>query len=246
MTTDLKLELPNFEGPLDLLLHLIRIQKIDIYDIPIARITHQYLMYLQAMKKMNLQIAGDYFVMASTLIRIKSQDLLPQNDFVDDTAENDDDPRAPLVEQLVEYAVFKRISTYFHQRAQQQPLVVAKEPTPSPDHQVKPLPFGQFTPEQLSHRFASILFRYRLRQPQRTQVSVAPASVNTMMTYLKNVFSEHPIIYFTDCLATLHDLDHAVALFLASLEMSRQHRIKITQKEAFSDLILERITLDGH
>ncbi|WP_310652436.1 segregation and condensation protein A, partial [Lactobacillus jensenii] len=76
MTENLKVELPNFEGPLDLLLHLIRSQEIDIYDIPIAEITRQYLNYLEKMKELNLQLAGEYFVMASTLLRIKSQYLL--------------------------------------------------------------------------------------------------------------------------------------------------------------------------
>lgn len=105
--SDLTLELPNFEGPLDLLLHLIQSQKIDIYDIPIAQITSQYLEYLRQMQSLNLQIAGEYFMMSSTLLRIKSQYLLPQNDFVDEI-EPEDDPRDELVQQLVQYSIFKR------------------------------------------------------------------------------------------------------------------------------------------
>ena len=84
MSDNLTLELPNFEGPLDLLLHLIKVQKIDIYDIPIAQITSQYLAYLHQMQKLNLKIAGEYFVMSSMLLRIKSQSLLPQNDFTEE------------------------------------------------------------------------------------------------------------------------------------------------------------------
>ncbi len=76
MNEGMTIELPNFEGPLDLLLHLIRSQELDIYDIPIARITQQYLDYLQQMQRLNLQLAGEYFVMAATLLRIKSQYLL--------------------------------------------------------------------------------------------------------------------------------------------------------------------------
>lgn len=78
MNEGMTIELPNFEGPLDLLLHLIRSQELDIYDIPIARITQQYLDYLQQMQRLNLQLAGEYFVMAATLLRIKSQYLLPK------------------------------------------------------------------------------------------------------------------------------------------------------------------------
>ena len=112
---NLTLELPNFEGPLDLLLHLIRSQKIDIYDIPIAQITSQYLDYLKKMQQLNLQIAGEYFVMSSALLRIKSQYLLPQNDFVDDD-EQAEDPRDELVQQLVQYSVFKKISSFFKEK----------------------------------------------------------------------------------------------------------------------------------
>ena len=86
------IELPNFEGPLDLLLHLIRSQALDIYDIPIAKITQQYLDYLDRMQELNLQLAGEYFVMAATLLRIKSQYLLPKNDFVQED-EDYEDPR---------------------------------------------------------------------------------------------------------------------------------------------------------
>ena len=114
MNKDLTLELPNFEGPLDLLLHLIQSQEINIYDIPIAQITSQYLDYLKQMQQLNLQIAVEYFVMSSTLLRIKSQYLLPQNDFVEDIVE--EDPRDELVQQLVQYSVFKKISEYFKQR----------------------------------------------------------------------------------------------------------------------------------
>ena len=106
---DLKLELPNFQGPLDLLLHLIKVQEIDIYDIPIAKITRQYMAYLQRMQSLNLQIAGQYFLMSATLLRIKSQYLLPKNDFEDDVA-YEEDPRDELVEQLIQYSVFKKAS----------------------------------------------------------------------------------------------------------------------------------------
>ena len=111
---------------MDLLLHLIRSQKIDIYDIPIAQITSQYLAYLGQMQKLNLQIAGEYFVMSSTLLRIKSQYLLPQNDFVDEV-EPEEDPRDELVQQLIQYSVFKKISAYFKERNEEVPITVSKE-----------------------------------------------------------------------------------------------------------------------
>ena len=135
MNKDLTLELPNFEGPLDLLLHLIQSQEINIYDIPIAQITSQYLDYLKQMQQLNLQIAGEYFVMSSTLLRIKSQYLLPQNDFVEDIVE--EDPRDELVQQLVQYSVFKKISEYFKQRNDSLPVTVSKEASVSKDKKLQ-------------------------------------------------------------------------------------------------------------
>lgn len=108
------IRLPAFEGPLDLLLHLIRENKIDIYDIPIALITHQYLEYLEIMKELNLDIAGEFLVMAATLIHIKSKMLLP----IDEDVPNEDreDPRFELVQRLLEYQAFKEASLALRER----------------------------------------------------------------------------------------------------------------------------------
>ena len=139
---ELTLDLPNFTGPLDLLLHLIRSQKIDIYDIPIAKITGQYLANLARWQTLDLQIAGEYFVMASTLLRIKSQYLLPKNDFIEED-QYQEDPRTELVEQLVQYSVFQRIAEYFKKRDEEMPITVAKDPSVSPKKEIEPLPLGE-------------------------------------------------------------------------------------------------------
>ncbi|MCX8026234.1 MAG: segregation/condensation protein A [Thermodesulfovibrionales bacterium] len=105
--------LPLFEGPLDLLLHLIRQNKIDIYDIPIALITKQYLEYLDLMKELDLEVASEFLIMAANLIYIKSRMLLPKPEISD---EEEEDPRKELVEQLVEYSKFKEISQFLKER----------------------------------------------------------------------------------------------------------------------------------
>jgi segregation and condensation protein A len=107
-------KLPVFEGPLDLLLHLIKENKIDIYDIPIALITKQYLEYIELMKELNLEIAGEFLVMAATLIHIKSRMLLPKEE--KETEEPVEDPRAELVERLIEYQRFKEASRTLRMR----------------------------------------------------------------------------------------------------------------------------------
>jgi segregation and condensation protein A len=108
------IKVPVFEGPLDLLLHLIRHNKIDIYDIPIARITGQYLEYLEIMKELNLEIASEFLVMAATLIYIKSRMLLPPDETIE--AEEQEDPRAGLVQKLLEYQAFKEASDVLRER----------------------------------------------------------------------------------------------------------------------------------
>ncbi|HXX58361.1 MAG TPA: segregation/condensation protein A [Thermodesulfovibrionales bacterium] len=108
------IKLPAFEGPLDLLLHLIRENKIDIYDIPIALITHQYLQYIGMMKELNLDIAGEFLLMAATLIHIKSRMLLPVDEEVEKEAE--EDPRFELVQRLLEYQAFKDATFTFRER----------------------------------------------------------------------------------------------------------------------------------
>ncbi len=108
MSDPYSIKLPAFEGPLDLLLHLIKENKIDIYDIPIAIITHQYLQYIELMKELNLEIAGEFLVMAATLIQIKSRMLLPVDE--EELPDDYEDPRLELVQRLLEYQAFKEAS----------------------------------------------------------------------------------------------------------------------------------------
>jgi segregation and condensation protein A len=114
MNDPYSIKLPVFEGPLDLLLHLIKENKIDIYDIPIALITHQYLQYIEIMKELNLEIVGEFLVMASTLIHIKSRMLLPVDE--EEFPEDYEDPRLELVQRLLEYQAFKEASLSLKER----------------------------------------------------------------------------------------------------------------------------------
>src|SRR4051812_33808355 len=114
MSEDLKISVPLYEGPLDLLLDLIRRQKLDIYDIPIARVTEQYLAYLHLMDEMNVDVASDFMVIAAQLIYIKSRMLLPPDP--DASPEEHEDPRAELVRRLLEYEKFKNAAQMLYQR----------------------------------------------------------------------------------------------------------------------------------
>ena len=235
---DLTLNLPNFSGPLDLLLHLIHSQEIDIYDIPIAKITGQYLEHLAKWQKLDLQIAGEYFVMASTLLRIKSQYLLPKNDFVE-PEEQPEDPREELVEQLVQYSIFQKISEYLKQRNEEVPLTVAKEPSVAKEEKVQPLPLGEITSQQLADAFSLVIHRYKLRNPNAGEIKVKGASIEEMTVDLTEKISKHRQLSFFKYTQTLHSIDEIISLFLAILELCRHQKLKIKQERSFGDLILE-------
>ncbi len=121
------IKLPVFEGPLDLLLHLIRENKVDIYDIPISLITSQYLEYIEIMKELNLEIAGEFLVMAATLIHIKSKMLLPPEE-KDEAGEEAADPRLELVQRLLEYGAYKDAASILREREEESLLVFSREP----------------------------------------------------------------------------------------------------------------------
>src|SRR5437879_6241748 len=159
METDYKVKLEVFEGPLDLLLYLIKRDEIDIYDISIERITRQYLEYLQAFKELKIDIAGEFVVMAANLIYLKSRSLLPLDQQPPEEDAEEDDPRWDLIRQLVEYKKFKEAAAQLHDRALEQERIftrdggsVAISGAPMPLHEV-----GIF---QLLNDFEEVLIRF--------------------------------------------------------------------------------------
>ncbi len=129
------IKLPAFEGPLDLLLHLIRENKIDIYDIPISFITGRYLEYIGMMKELNLEIAGEFLVMAATLIQIKSRMLLPPEEVAEGVAEQMEDPRLELVQRLLEYQAYKDAAAILKEREEESLKIFSREPEEGAEEQ---------------------------------------------------------------------------------------------------------------
>lgn len=238
----LTVQLPNFQGPLDLLLHLIRTQKIDIYDIPIADITSQYLAYLKKMQDLNLQIAGEYFMMSATLLRIKSQLLLPQNNCSD---EDDEDPRQELVAQLLQYSVFKKISAYLGQRSNRLPLLAAKEESAGSSKQPAFLAAGVVSSADLKRAFIAALHKMAVRHPRPATVHLSQTSIKDMSAYLQSKLTRKKTASFFTCLKQLHNLSEAIALFLAMLELAKRQKIRIWQKQEGSDLEMEELKDNG-
>lgn len=235
---NLTLNLPNFSGPLDLLLHLIKSQEIDIYDIPIAQITKQYLDSLNYWQKLDLQIAGEYFVMASTLLRIKSQYLLPKNDFIE-VDEEVEDPRTELVEQLIQYSVFKKVSKYLKERGDNSPRLLAKEPSSAPVAKVAPLPLGEMKESDLVYAFKNALHRFKLKNPVEREIKVEEVSIEKMTTHLVKELKSQRVVRFFDIISNFTRIDEIVSLFLSILELEKEQQIIVNQAADFDDIKIE-------
>jgi len=163
MTTDYKVKLEIFEGPLDLLLYLIKRDELDIYDISIERITRQYLEYLQAFKELNIDVAGEFIVMAANLLYIKSRSLLPADQQPPEEEAEEDDPRWELIRQLIEYKKFKEAAAQLHDRALEQENIFARSGISTSDT-FRPLRLGEVGIFQLINAFQNVIKRIEARE----------------------------------------------------------------------------------
>ncbi|WP_084442397.1 segregation/condensation protein A [Termitidicoccus mucosus] len=235
---DYRIKLPVFEGPLDLLLFLIRKNEIDIYDIPIESVTRQYLDVLRNMKELDLEIAGDFFVMAATLMEIKSRMLLPKGHHaIDPNAEDDDpiDPRYELVHQLLQYKKFKEAARELQELATFQdnklPRLVTEEKLGEEDRPLKPV-----DRIDLWNAFNLVLRRLAEKlvvgEIQDEQVTVS----DQMEVILEKLRTEKTFL-FTSLLPERIELRMLVASFLAVLELARLGKLRVRQDDAFTDII---------
>jgi len=235
--------LQNFEGPLDLLLHLIKKHEVDVYDIPIALVTQQYLDYLDLMQEMNLDIAGEFLVMAATLIHIKSRMLLPRPDPGQEDPE--EDPREALMRRLLEHQKFKAAAELLHEREIQRSAqwlrpegrladVVGEAPEPE-------MEVDLFS---LMAAFRQVLDRAR----QRPHVPLPPEqiSIEDRIAQLLARVSETEACGFEDLFADVQTRSGMVVTFLALLEMIRLKLVRVFQQGNFGPIrVYKRERLEG-
>jgi len=230
---DYKVRLEKFEGPLDLLLYLIKKQEIDIYDIPISRITEQYLEYIQMLEFLNLELAGEFLVMAATLMRIKARLLLPVQ--VDED-EEEIDPRQQLVQQLLEYQKFKAAATELDSmRYQRQLLFVRPEQEPEEVEEETEFSYSLF---DLITAFKSVLEQARDRY---MDVRAEESSIEEKMEYLKQRLAEQEVIAFEDLFEGLAGAPALIATFLAVLELLRLKVAKVKQSKPFGQIWIQKV-----
>ena len=227
---DYEFKLDQFQGPLDLLLFLIRKNKIDIYDIPVALITEQYLKYLEIIRALNLDEAGEYLVLASTLIHIKSRMLLPLSE-TEEAEEGEGDPRQELVQQLLEYQVFKEAASALEARPVLERDVFERG---SRDGDVEPIPdadalieVGIFELVAALEKVIAASVHTELLEIDLEKISLADR-INEVMDNLKQKRS----VTFTELLSELSSKRQIIYTFLAVLDLIKLRMIKAFQNEA--------------
>jgi segregation and condensation protein A len=227
---DYPVRLQNFEGPLDLLLHLIKKHEVNIYDIPIALITQQYLEYLELMKELNLDIAGEFLVMAATLIHIKSRMLLPRPDPAQEDPQ--EDPREALMRRLLEHQRFKAAAELLHEREIQRSAQWLR-----PDDRVASV-VGELPEPEVDVDLFSLMAAFRQvldRARQRPKVVLPPEqiSIEERISQLLARLSETEACGFEDLFADVQSRSGMIVTFLALLEMIRLKLVRVFQQGNF-------------
>jgi segregation and condensation protein A len=233
------IKLANFEGPLDLLIHLIKKSEVNVYDIPIALITEQYLQYIELMQELNLDIAGEFLVMAATLIHIKSRMLLPRPPTDAEGEEDVEDPREALVRRLLEHQKFKAAAELLHDRE-----TVRSAQWPRSDGAVASIA-GEAPEPELEVDLFSLLAAFRgvlERAKHRPQVVLPPerVSIESRIEVLLTRLSETEACGFEELFADVSGRADLIVTFLALLEMIRLKLVRIFQSGPFGPIRVYR------
>ncbi len=234
MTTDYKVKLEIFEGPLDLLLYLIKRDELDIYDISIERITRQYLEYLQAFKELNIDVAGEFIVMAANLLYIKSRSLLPVDQQPPEEEAEEDDPRWELIRQLIEYKKFKEAAAQLHDRALEQENTFVRGGI-STSEGVRPLLLGEVGIFQLINAFQKVIKRVEARE-ELQQIFGENYTVSDKIETILARVSEGGALKFSELFAEMASRVEIVVTFLALLELIRLKQVRAIQPGQFGEI----------
>jgi segregation and condensation protein A len=235
MQTEYKIDLESYTGPLDLLLYLIRREEVDIYDIPIAKITDQYMAYLDKLQKVDIGLAGDFLVMASTLMYIKSRTLLPRTEMVD--SDEEDDPRLELVKQLLEYKRYKEITTTIAKLAEEKSK---KYPRPK-ERLINEEETEQVHLDEIDLWKVAQLFSNFMKQTLGdvgTTIIYDNVPTETYMNMVINRLINVYTVSFNELPFSTRDEIEIVGVFLALLELARLKKIRIEQHEEFGEILI--------
>jgi segregation and condensation protein A len=226
-----QVDLDTFRGPMDLLLFLVKRHEVDIFDIPISKITDRYFEYLNAITQIDVERAGEFLVLAATLMEIKSKLLLPQSP---DNVDNADDPRLELVKQLVEYRKYRDAAALLEDRAEQQNSRFSRESPPEPDKPGGPPPLRPVELWDLVSAFGRLLRESAALQPTPIIVDDTPQAV--YQSQIRMRLRREPRIAFRDLFQPPHNRSRLVGLFLAVLEMMKMKQVLVEQDGPFGEI----------
>ncbi|MBC8326206.1 MAG: segregation/condensation protein A [Verrucomicrobia subdivision 3 bacterium] len=237
---DYKVKFEVFEGPMDLLLYLVKKEEVDIYEVNLTKIAREFIEYVDLMREFDIEIAGEFLVMASTLVYIKSKELLPVDQQV--IAEDDDegeDPRWELIRKLVEYKKFKdaadKLETLEHRQEDIYPRLPAKQEFEMPEDRGPRVEVSIF---DLINAVNDVIKRVEERNAEGREIFDEQFTVAEKITAIRERIHAEPSFNFAELFAEAASRNEVVATFLAMLELIRLRQIKITQGDAFGEIII--------
>jgi len=234
--TRYKVNLDSYEGPMDLLLHLVNKEEVDIYDISIETLTLQYLEYLETFKVLNIPLASEFLVMASQLLYIKSRALLPKQVLLEDDEETDD-PRWDLIRQLLEYKKFKEAATHL-QRSQQERTNIYGKAFSLVDESETSAEIQEISPVELLQAFQTVLKRFE-DSIEIGEISDDQYNVSDKIEYLLSHLTRGKIVNFSELAHSFDSKQELIVTFLAILELTKLNKLMIRQEESCGDLLIE-------
>ncbi|NWK83508.1 segregation/condensation protein A [Staphylococcus sp. GSSP0090] len=234
-----EVKLDAFNGPLDLLLHLIQKIEIDIYDIPMKALTEQYMQYIHTMNQLEINIASEYLVMASELLMIKSKMLLPQTNEVEDL---DDDPRDELVGRLIEYQNYKAYTEFLNERKDERALYFSKHPTDLSHLESNETwhPDNTIDLTELIIAYQKVKNRVEFHTPKTVDIRKETFTIQQATTQVTDKLKQHESFNFFSLFNFTEPIEMVVTHFLAILEMSKSGIVNIEQVKSFDDINILR------
>lgn len=231
-----KVTINDFEGPMDLLLHLVKSQNINIIDLNVEEITEQYLGYIKEAEELNLDIASEYLTLAAELIEIKSSSLLPKKEIIED--EYEEDPRERLIQRLIEYQKYKEVIPSLKEMEEERKNYFSKSPNNLKEFQDDTnINYGDLNLDILMNAFQKFLERKQEEKPLNTKITKKEYSISVRSREIKDVLIRKKKVSF-DELFEIVTKDYVVVTFLSILSMAKKGELLITQEDNFSNITL--------
>jgi segregation and condensation protein A len=226
-----------FDGPLDLLLHLVKKQEVDIYQVNLTQIATEFVAYVDQMRELDLEVAGEFLVMAATLLYLKSRELLPVEQRVEPATPDDDeaDPRFELIRRLVEYKKFKDVAARLQDREGDMDRIYERRPGRVELADTEPARRDPVSVFDLVEAVSTILKRFHERDDVR-EIHADPHTVSEKMEQLRTLLGTRPSFRFSELFAAARSRAEVVVTFLAMLELTRLRQLVLSQNEDFGEI----------